>query len=204
MSMNAEASEATEDGPVRRCIATGKSEPAASLIRFVIAPDGMIAPDLAEKLPGRGYWLSAERAVVDRAEKRGLFTKAARKLVRMPEGLADMLEGLLAKRCLDLVGLARRSGQLTVGHDRVLEEIERGRAAVVGIATDAGGERWSVERAAQGLPVVNCLDAAEMATAAGKGKVSFLAVARGGLASALAREGSRLAGFRQDRLDVNR
>ena len=42
--------------PERRCVATGASGPTEDLIRFVADPDGVLTPDLAERLPGRGVW----------------------------------------------------------------------------------------------------------------------------------------------------
>ena len=47
------------------------------LIRFVAAPDGTVAPDLARKLPGRGLWVAADRASVETAVKKNLFSRAA-------------------------------------------------------------------------------------------------------------------------------
>jgi len=47
--------------PERRCIVTGEVQPKAGLIRFVAGPDGEVVPDLAEKLPGRGFWVVADR-----------------------------------------------------------------------------------------------------------------------------------------------
>ena len=41
---------------MRKCIATGEVRPKDELIRFVIAPDGTVTPDIAGKLPGRGLW----------------------------------------------------------------------------------------------------------------------------------------------------
>lgn len=193
-----------ESGPNRRCIVTGASLPIEGLIRFVVAPDGVLTPDLAEKLPGRGLWLTAGKGAAETAEKKKLFAKAARRAVTVPEGLAATLERLLVKRCQDTIRLAKRSGQLTVGHDRVLEAIDRGGVGIVGIATDAGGERRGIERAASQLKKLFSLDAAEIGAAAGKERVSFLTVGRGGLASALARDSKRLSGFRQMKLDVER
>ena len=43
---------AERDGPERRCIATGQSQPVRGLIRFVVGPDGQVVPDVAGKLPG--------------------------------------------------------------------------------------------------------------------------------------------------------
>ena len=43
----------------RRCILSNRECSTAHLIRFVADPDNRIVPDLAERLPGRGLWLSA-------------------------------------------------------------------------------------------------------------------------------------------------
>ena len=40
-----------------------------------------LVPDLEGTLPGRGLWLSAERALAEKAFARGLFAKAARRAV---------------------------------------------------------------------------------------------------------------------------
>ncbi len=41
------------------------------MIRFVLAPDGTLVPDLAAKLPGRGMWLSASGDVLEAAGEDG-------------------------------------------------------------------------------------------------------------------------------------
>ncbi|MBC7156104.1 MAG: DUF448 domain-containing protein, partial [Rhodobacteraceae bacterium] len=74
----------TRDEPERRCIATGLSAPTAGLVRFVVGPDGVVWPDVAAKLPGRGIWVSAERAALDRAVAKGLFSRAAKRAVTVP------------------------------------------------------------------------------------------------------------------------
>ena len=55
-------------------------------------------------------WLSAEADVINTAVAKGLFSKAARRKVTAPPDLRDRIEGLLTKRCIDLIGLARRAG----------------------------------------------------------------------------------------------
>ena len=67
------------DGPERKCIATGEVRPKHGLIRFAVGPGGQIAPDLAEKLPGRGIWVSADRAALEKAAAKGLFARAAKR-----------------------------------------------------------------------------------------------------------------------------
>src|SRR5271168_2433426 len=79
--------EAAETGPLRRCAVTRARLPKERMIRFVIGPDRAVVPDLAERLPGRGIWLSAARDVLETARLRGAFAKAARGPVTVPPDL---------------------------------------------------------------------------------------------------------------------
>ena len=70
--------------PERRCIVTRAVKPRAGLIRFVAGPDDVVVPDLAEKLPGRGMWVSADAAALGQAAKKGHFARAAKRPVKAP------------------------------------------------------------------------------------------------------------------------
>ncbi|MDA3858175.1 MAG: DUF448 domain-containing protein, partial [Roseovarius sp.] len=107
------------DGPDRKCIVTGEVQPKHGLIRFAVGPEGQIAPDLMEKLPGRGIWVSADRATLDMAAAKGLFARAAKQPVQVPEGLSDLVEALLAKRVVNLISLARKGGRAVSGYEKV-------------------------------------------------------------------------------------
>ena len=85
-----------DQGPLRRCFATDEVRAKADLIRFVVGPDGRIVPDLAERLPGRGLWLTARRDIVATAIKKRLFQRAARAAVKVEDGLPQRIEELLA------------------------------------------------------------------------------------------------------------
>src|ERR1700747_3489842 len=105
-------------GPLRRCLASREVRPKAELLRFVVGPDDRLLPDPAERLPGRGLWLTPRRDIVASAAARGLFAKAAGRRVVVPAGLADEVERLLRQRCVGLFGLARRAGQLRSGFEK--------------------------------------------------------------------------------------
>ena len=94
----AEASRGAKSKEERRCIVDGEVGPREGLIRFVIGPEETVVPDLGERLPGRGFWVSARLEAVETAIRKGLFAKAARAKVEVPEELADEVERLLAKR----------------------------------------------------------------------------------------------------------
>jgi predicted RNA-binding protein YlxR (DUF448 family) len=151
------------EGPERRCVVTGEVRSKAELLRFVLSPAGEVVPDIGSRLPGRGIWLCARRDVVNTAVAKRLFAKAARRAAVVPADLADRLEVLLARRCLDALGLARRAGQAVCGFEKVRAELKARRVAVLVEARDAAeGGSGKMRALASGLPVVDLFDAAEL------------------------------------------
>ena len=188
---------ASDADRVRRCIVTRDSLPTRQLIRFVVAPDDMVVPDLAQKLPGRGLWLSAQRDILDRACAANLFAKAGRRHAIFADNLSDRVEGLLVERCLQLIGLARRAGQAVAGYEKVRAHIRRGNGAVIIAAVDgAPGGRAKVSSLAPESPIVDVLTAAELGSVFGRDLVVHAVVGGGRLAECLTTEANRLSGFR--------
>src|SRR4051812_2716132 len=111
----------------RRDIVTGDVVDETKLIRFVAGPGGVVVPDLARKLPGRGLWVAADRTSVATAAKKGLFSRAAKAKLSAPADLADQVESLLRRRLLAALGLAKRGGDLTSGFEKVSFAITSGR-----------------------------------------------------------------------------
>ncbi len=189
--------EVSATGPVRRCVAARAPRPAANMIRFVVGPDRTLVPDLAGRLPGRGLWLSAERRAVQSAVTKNLFAKAARGQVVVERDLPDRLEAMLVRRCLDLIGLARRAGELVAGFDQVMDWLRHGRAALVLQARDGAADgRRKIAGQAGDLPVLELLDRAELGQAIGRSDAVHLALAAGGVERRLRAECDRLKGFR--------
>lgn len=189
--------EEAESGPFRRCVASGETRPKEELVRFVIAPSGELVADVEGRLPGRGIWLSARRDVVHTALARGLFAKAARRPVRVPEDLADRVEALLARRCIDLIGLARRGGQAVAGFERVREALAKGRGGLrIEAADGSEAGRAGPGGAESGAAAARCLRSDELAKAFGRERTVHALIAPGALADKLRTELGRLAGFR--------
>lgn len=195
MAMAAAAADA-EDGPIRRCVLTGRRGPKETMLRFVLGPGGEIVPDLAHRLPGRGLWLSADRAVLEDAKLARAFARAAGARVTVPADLAARVAAGLAQRVAELLGLARRAGQAVAGFVAAREWVAAGRAGLVVAARDgaAEGRRKLLARAA--VPVVTPLTAAELGAVFAREHVVHVAVAPGRLARAIAAEAGRLAGVR--------
>lgn len=185
-----------EDGPERRCIATGESGPASGLIRFVVGPEGVVVPDIAGKLPGRGIWVSADPAALELAERKRLFSRAARAPVTVPSGLAAMVEAQLARRLVDLVSLARKGGQAVAGYEKVRERLVQGDAAVLLQAHDGSPRGRAKLRPPEDGALVTCLSAQELGMAFGREHVIHAALSAGGLAARVVEEAARLAMMR--------
>ena len=165
------------------------------MIRFVVAPDGGIVPDLAARLPGRGIWLSADADVLETARMRGGFAKAARAPVSVPPDLLSGLQAALARRIAEQLGLARRAGQAVAGFTKAREWLERGRVALIVQAADGSPEERARLLGAWNGPVLAPLPGAALGTVFGRERAVHVAVSAGGLAERIRIEAERLAGL---------
>jgi uncharacterized protein len=196
----ASAPQPATDETVRRCIVTGEVRPKAELIRFVVGPEGKVVPDIAGRLPGRGLWLTARRDIIETAVAKRLFARAARAQDGVDEGLANLVEQLLAQRCCAGLGLARRAGQAVAGFVKVRTLVAAGGAAVLVEAADGGGDsRAKLATLAPHLPIVDRLTCAELSAAFGREHVVHAVLAPGRLARSFVAEAARLGGFRAAR-----
>ncbi len=187
--------------PERRCIASGQVRPKEELLRFVAGPDGWIVPDLSGRLPGRGLWLTPRRDMMKKACERNLFAKAAKAPVRVPDDLIGQVDRLMASRCLELLGLARRAGAAVAGYEKAASWLAAGKAGALFQAVDAaeGGRRKlrALARAAgPHVPVVELFTAEELGRALGRGAAVHVAVAPAGILARLTRETARLSALR--------
>lgn len=186
-----------DDEPERKCIVSGVSQPKGGLIRFVVAPDGTIAPDVLGRLPGRGMYVATDRKAIEKAAAKGLFSRAARQPVKSPEGLADLIEGQLLRRVVDLVSMARKAGLAVTGYEKVKEWLVKGQGRILIQASD-GSERGKTKlHAPEGKNTfIGCLSAGELGLAFGRERAIHAALASGGLTTRVVEEAARLAGIR--------
>ena len=184
-------------GPDRRCLVTRAVHPKAALIRFVVGPDGAVTPDLAGRLPGRGLWVSARREALEQAVAKRQFARAAKRAVTVPDGLVDQVESLLVRRCVELLGLARRAGLAVMGYEKARAMLRSGTAALLLSASDGAADgRGKLRAMGGGLPVFDLLDAAQIGGAFGRDHAVHAALAAGALTDRLRGELVRLAGVR--------
>ncbi|WP_425990422.1 RNA-binding protein [Brevundimonas sp. TWP2-3-2] len=183
----------------RRDLVTHQAMDESRLIRFVAGPDGAVAPDLGRKLPGRGMWVEASRASIDAAVKKNLFSRSAKAQLKPSADLADTVETLLIRRCLDQLGLARREGVLISGFEKSAAAIRSGKAAWLIEAADGSSDgRGKLVALArhQTTKVCGAFSADDLSLALGLENAIHAVLLHGGRADRWTIEVERLAGFR--------
>jgi predicted RNA-binding protein YlxR (DUF448 family) len=184
------------DEAERRCIVTGEVQPKAGLVRFVVGPDGAIVPDVLGKLPGRGIWVTAQKSVIE-AAKKGQFARAAKAPVTVPEGLADEVERQLARRVVDLIAMARKSGRAICGFEKVKAALANDGVRVLLQASDGSVRGKTKLWTPTGARYFGCLTSQELGLAFGRQSVIHGALASGGLSDRVVEEAARLRGMRE-------
>lgn len=184
----------------RRDLVSGEVMDEGRLIRFVAGPEGQVIPDLGRKLPGRGMWVAADRASVDQAAKKGLFSRAAKAKLAAPTGLADQVEALLRDRLLAGLGLAKKAGSLISGFEKTASAIRDGKVAFLVEAADGSddgrGKLMGLVRHARPKPrLVGVFASDELGLALGLDNVIHLAFLAGQGAGHWSVDVERLAGF---------
>ncbi len=205
-----------ERQPERRCIVTRAVRPVDELLRFVVGPEGDLVADLDGRLPGRGIWVGRRRELVRQAVKNRLFARAARSAPTVADDLPGRVETAMRRRCLALLGLARRAGQLILGYEKARAALAAdGRAIAVtahdgsakgrekllsglrGGHDDAGGDD---DNGGDGGPgrrlVIDLFGVEELSLALGRENVVHAALRAGGLADRFLSECRRLEEFR--------
>jgi predicted RNA-binding protein YlxR (DUF448 family) len=186
----------------RKCIVSGEITPENRLIRFVAGPDGVVVPDAAAKLPGRGLWVAASSAAITQAVEKKLFARAAKTNVTATADLPQRAEAALVARMLGDLGLARRSGAAILGFDNVLRALEGPKPPKLLVEASDGSADGKRKLFAAGhrlglnCQIIEALTSTELGLALGRENVIHAAVQSGGLAERLIFDAERLQGFR--------
>ncbi|WP_051660936.1 RNA-binding protein [Bosea sp. 117] len=190
----AEVADATEtdSGPAagrreltRFCIASRTVRPVDQMLRFVVAPDGMVVPDLGSRLPGRGAWVEATRTALAEAIRRKAFGRAFRGKGRVEPALPELVDSLLEKDAFAALGFANKAGRLVTGTTKVAEALRSGEVSVLVHAADAASDgvakidalaRRVSEESGRDIATVSCVTGVQLDLALGRANVVHAAL----------------------------
>lgn len=183
--------------PERTCIVRRETANPADLIRFVLGPDATVVPDLRHKLPGRGVWVTADRATVQEAVRRRLFARAFKAEAKVPPSLAEDIDAALLRDVTGALALANKAGAVTSGFAKVEAACRKGEVSALLHASEAApdGRRklaGALHKGTEGtisvIPVLDDLAGDELGVALGRVHVVHAAILAGaGGAGCLAR-----------------
>lgn len=192
-------------GPQRRCIVSRVERAPDDLIRFVVDPTGAVVPDLAQKLPGRGVWVTADRTSVAAAVKAKAFAKSLKRPVSVADDLPQAVDALSVKRALQALSLANKSGLVTTGFEKVDTLVARGRAVALVHGADAAEDgRGKLDRKfsaiqrdrGQTAHIVDWLTIEQLSLAIGRSNVVHAGLTQGGATKRFLNEAERLRRYR--------
>jgi uncharacterized protein len=183
-----------EDRPQRTCLGCRQTLDRDQLVRFVLHPAAGVVVDYQGKLPGRGAYTHIDAGCIQTATRRQQFDRAFRTaLPKMAEGqLVADLARQLRERVLNLLGMARKSGQAISGSGLVLDTL-RGHdpPALLVLADDISegiAAKLEAKAVQRGVPCYRLVDKDLLGHLLGKGERSAVALKKGRLAQALEKE----------------
>jgi predicted RNA-binding protein YlxR (DUF448 family) len=184
--------------PQRTCLATGEVKHKDNLVRFVLSPEGALLPDVAERLPGRGVWVTATRSAVETAIKKQAFSRGFKQPVKADSSLPAQVESMLLARVVHWLALANKCGEAVLGFTKVEAALKEGRPALVLLASDAGASDQQKIQSLAGknnIEVCTLLSREALAKPFGRDDAVHIAMLPGGIVQQMQKEIRRLAGF---------
>ncbi len=185
----------------RSCAVTRAVKSPHELLRFVVGPDGTLTPDIKCRLPGRGVWVTCSRATLEEAIRRKAFSRSLKTELRVPDGLADLVDRLLATDARQALSLANKAGLVVAGFAKVEAALGKGRVAALVSASDGSEEgrrklRQAAARTALDIPAITHFSSGDLDLALGRENAIHAALLAGPASDAFLARCARLAAFR--------
>jgi predicted RNA-binding protein YlxR (DUF448 family) len=194
-----------EEGPERTCVVTRVKGSPEGMIRFVLSPQGVVTPDIARRLPGRGVWVSPSAEILGKALKTKAFPRSFKSEAQVSSELVTEVDTLLEGEALQWLSIANKAGLLVAGFAKVEAAIGKGRIAALIHASDAGADGVeklgrSARRASAfvgpSVRVIGIFTSEQLDLALGRPHVIHAALTAGSAADALVARCRRLCLFR--------
>ena len=184
------------------CLSTGLKLDSKNLLKFVLAPDNSLTLDLMDNLPGRSFWITASREVLEASCKKGLFSETASCQVILRENFISYVETALVEQFNSTIGFCRRAGFLIWGFEKVKTALVKKEVILRIEALDGSKSEKRKLDSITIVPVLQSLYAYELAASFRRERLIHCALVRKrnsgliGLASSLSDKSFRLAKFR--------
>jgi predicted RNA-binding protein YlxR (DUF448 family) len=175
------------------------------MLRFALAADGSVVPDIRCKLPGRGAWTQLSYKAVRHAVDKQAFSRAFHTRAEASAALADTADALLERDALQSLSMANKAGLVVAGGFKVDSAIGNGNVAAMVQARDGASDgarkraqalKAKFGEAAGTIPWICLFSSSQLGLALGKAIVIHAALKFGAATSAFLARADRLRRYR--------
>lgn len=160
----------------RKCILEGAVKPMSELLRFVELNNELL-PDFNKKLPAKGMYVTANKLSLQKALEKKLFHKVSKHNLKIAENLMETVENLIKHQALESLNLARKSGALITGFEKVKEAVKKDNVAFIIEAKDAALDgKEKVVLLAKNIEIFNLFSIDELDKALNKVNTVHIAI----------------------------
>jgi len=186
--------------PQRSCLACREVKDKKSLLRFVLAPDNTVVPDLQQKLPGRGVYTCMKGSCLTRAAQKKQFSRGFKGEVIGAEAdvLVRQVTDKLEERIASYLSLANKGGKIASGSDQVMDKLKKGGVGILFVATDISadiGEKFRGIAKLKGVVCMALFTKERLGELIGKELRSVLAVLDSGFIASIRQEMEKYRNF---------
>ncbi len=174
MTVDIDTAIQTGNAPQRRCICCRGNGKKVTLLRFALFQNTLCF-DLRQKLPGRGYYVCAQRHCLEKAFAGGLKKQTKHDTTEFAKDLDSFVHELvipgLKKRYSECLLAGFQSHQLLLGADSVEQAAQNDELACYVVATDASAstmQKYRMNAERKGLECIGLLDRSEYGRLFGK------------------------------------
>ena len=121
------------------CSVTKKMYPSENMIRFVLFPDNRYTLDLNHEFQGKEFFVLASKSTLARVKD---FVGDIDKEPQV-ENLVPRIDSIILKRIISLIALARKSGKVILGYDKIQRLLLRNKIELLLQAKDGSESRRS-------------------------------------------------------------
>ena len=186
--------------PQRSCLGCRSVRDKSELLRFVLAPDRTLVPDLKAKLPGRGAYTCLKADCLKKALTKKQFQRTFKgEVTTLPtDEMVRLVADRMAEHMENYLALANKAGKVVSGTDTVLDALRRQNAGLVILAEDIAQD--SARRVCDlaeriGVPCRTLANKDRLGALLGKEFRSVVAVLHGSFVAVLLQEITRYRNF---------
>ena len=165
-----------------QCALSGKSITLNEAVFFVKSPDNTLIADLNKELPGTHVCLECNEKVIAQAIEKDLFQGVLGKDLNIPGNFVDRVALLLRKKALEMLCMAKKSGLLIFGFEKVMSALKEENCDFILQASDGSvGGKNKTGLNAGNIHVCGVFTSEELGSVIGRSKVVHVMLLKGNI-----------------------